>query len=340
MKKIGIFCVGTGGHVLPANNIVKELINKGVDSENFIVITDKRGAQYFENLDLKIYIENIYRSNRGILGYILNIHKIIKSINNIKNLIRKENINVIFSTGSYIAPIASFLSFIFKIKYYGQEQNIYAGLGNKVSSYFPGVIFTSYPQTKNLRNKNIKFVGPVINKNIIKTTDDVKNVVIGIQGGSQGSEEINSYVYKFLNKNKLSKVSFIHITGKNKLKNNPKYERYKQFDFIQDMNFYYSNINIQIGRAGGGSLEAAFLKIPQILIPFKYGTTATHQSLNAQYLENLGVAKIVNSYEEFEETLLIMLNNFDDWKKNNFNKVDIETGNKIICEYLLDAIYE
>tara|TARA_Y100001970_G_C14210729_1_gene846739 strand:+ start:863 stop:1885 length:1023 start_codon:yes stop_codon:yes gene_type:complete len=340
MKKIGIFCVGTGGHVLPAKNIINELNDKNIGLENIVVITDKRGVQYFDSLDLKIHIENIYRSNHGIIGYLLNFNKILKSINNIKYLLKKENIEVVFCTGSYIAPIASFLCMLLKIKYFGQEQNIYGGLGNKFSSYLPGIIFTSYPDTKNLLKKNIKFVGPIFNKNIIQVSNNKKNIVIGVQGGSQGSKEINDFIYKFLNSNKLNKVSFIHITGKNKLINENHYENYKQFDFIEDMNFYYSNISLQIGRAGGGSLEAAYLEIPQILIPFKHGTTSSHQSLNAEYLKELGLAKVVNTYNEFEEALLKIVNNFDEWKINNFHKANIQSGNEKIIKYLMDAIYE
>ena len=340
MKKIGIFCVGTGGHVFPAKNMIKELNDKNIELDNIVVITDKRGAQYFDNLEVKVHIENIYRSNNGIIGYILNIKKIIKNINNIKYLIKKEKIEVIFCTGSYIAPVASFLCMLLNIKYFGQEQNIYGGLGNKFSSYLPGIIFTSYPDTKNLRKKNIKFVGPIFNKNLFQVDRKKQNIVIGVQGGSQGSDEINDFIYKFLDTNNLNKISFIHITGKNKLKNDNRYENYKQYDFIEDMNIYYSNISLQIGRAGGGSLEAAYLEIPQILIPFKYGTTSTHQSLNAEYLNKLGLAELVNSYNEFEKTLLKIVNNFDEWKKNNLHKSNIQSGNEKITKYLMEAIYE
>ena len=51
MKKIGIFCVGTGGHVLPAKNIILQLNKEGVSLDEFIVVTDKRGAQYLEDLN-------------------------------------------------------------------------------------------------------------------------------------------------------------------------------------------------------------------------------------------------------------------------------------------------
>ena len=54
MKKIGIFCVGTGGHVLPAKNLITQLNDEGIDLDKFIIITDERGSQYLKNLDIKI----------------------------------------------------------------------------------------------------------------------------------------------------------------------------------------------------------------------------------------------------------------------------------------------
>ena len=154
MKKIGIFCVGTGGHVLPAKNLITQLNDEGIDLDKFIIVTDERGSQYLKNLDIKIYILDIYRSKIGLFGYVLNIYSVMKTLLEIRTIIKKEEIKISLSTGSYIAPIASLLSFTFRIKYYGQEQNIYAGLGNKVTSLLPGVIFTSYPETKNIKKKN------------------------------------------------------------------------------------------------------------------------------------------------------------------------------------------
>ena len=341
MKKIAIFCVGTGGHVIPAKNIIIELIEDGLNIESFIVITDERGSQYLKDLNIKIYIQEIYRSKIGFFGYILNFHKVLKTLIKIRKIIKKEETNIIFSTGSYIAPIASLLSFSLGIKYFGQEQNIYAGLGNKVSSLLPGVIFTSYPQTKNLIKNKIIYVGPVINKNIVKISKLDKEVLtIGIQGGSQGSEEINKYIYKFINSNNISGINFLHITGLHKSTNTLKIDNYEQFSFIENMNNYYSNINLQISRAGGGALEAVYLGIPQILIPFNYGTTSSHQHLNAQYLENLGVALVANSYISFEEKLLSIIKNYKEKKQSYFKDVDVPIGNKQISKYIKDTLNE
>ena len=57
MSKIAIFCVGTGGHVLPAKNIIMQLILEGMKLDDFIVITDERGSKYLKDLNIKIYIQ-------------------------------------------------------------------------------------------------------------------------------------------------------------------------------------------------------------------------------------------------------------------------------------------
>ena len=342
MKKIGIFCVGTGGHVLPAKNLITQLNDEGIGLDKFIIVTDERGSKYLKNMDIKIHVLDIYRSKIGLFGYVLNIYRVIKTFLEIRTIIKKEEIKISLSTGSYIAPIASLLSFIFRIKYFGQEQNIYAGLGNKVTSFLPGIIFTSYPETKNIKTKKTIYVGPVINKDIVKInkTNNIDFLTIGVQGGSQGSEEINRYLYKFLNENKTKKVNFLHITGKDKLDNNLKFKNYSQFDFIENMSEYYKKINIQISRAGGGALEAAYLGIPQVLIPFKHGTTSSHQHLNAQYLDNLGAAIVVNSYNEFENILLNVINDYEGIKREMFNNVNIQIGNNEITRYLKEAFNE
>jgi len=338
MKKIAIFCVGTGGHVLPAKNIILQLNDEGIELKNFIVITDKRGSEYLKDLNIKIYIQDIYRSKIGIIGYILNFHKVLKTIIRTRSIIKKEKVKIILSTGSYISPIASFLSFTLGIKYFGQEQNIFAGLGNKLTCLLPGIIFTSYPETKNLLKNKGTYVGPVINKDIIKINKENRDILtIGIQGGSQGSNEINHYMYEFLNKNNTGDVSFIHITGKDKSNDILNVKNYTQYEFVENMSSYYSKINLQISRSGGGALEAAYLGIPQILIPFKHGTTSSHQIFNAEYLKNLGVAIIANSYTEFEKNLLDVIKNYKNSEKEILNTVDIQIGNINIARYLMEA---
>jgi UDP-N-acetylglucosamine--N-acetylmuramyl-(pentapeptide) pyrophosphoryl-undecaprenol N-acetylglucosamine transferase len=335
-KKICFFCVGTGGHVLPVKNLLLELENLGVSPNDMYVISDSRGVQYLENLNTNIYITNAYVSKYGILGYIFNFPKIIKSIYEIKRFLKNQNINVVLTTGAYIAPVAAVISLLLNAKFFIQEQNVYAGLGNKISATFANSVFTSFEETENISKKKLIYTGPIVNTTLTrKDISLLENQTIGFIGGSQGSNQINNYVYKFMETEHHLNFNIVHVTGKNNDKLEIKSKNYRSIDFIEEMDDFYKEINILVGRAGGGSLEAAYLGIPQILIPYKHGTTSSHQVLNAKYLEERGFGFTINT---FEELLTNIKNISEDIKSKEFNFENIPIGNLTISRKLYDQI--
>ena len=162
-KKVCFFCVGTGGHVLPVRNLIKELKKLGTNNEDILVICDNRGKQYLDNLDISINTPEIFVSKKGVVGYIFNIFKISRSIREVTKILKDQNVSVVLTTGAYIAPVAAIVSKILKAKFFIQEQNIYAGLGNKISAIFAKTIFTSFEDTQNINKSKLKHTGPVVN---------------------------------------------------------------------------------------------------------------------------------------------------------------------------------
>ena len=338
-NKIMFFCVGTGGHVLPVKNIIDELLNSGISKNQIEIVTDNRGSKFLQEVDVKCYTTDVFRSDIGKLGYLINLTKIFKTISNINKNMDFKNTKIIFTTGSYIAPIAAYLSWRKKIKLFVQEQNIYTGLGNKIASYFKSTVFASYPDTKNVNQKNVEFVGPVIDKNIKKSTKDInENIVIGVQGGSQGSNEINSYIYKYLENHKLIKVKILHIVGPSNIDKSKNFNNYEQLEYVDNMNDFYQQIDIQISRAGGGILEALYLNIPLILIPYKLGTTSSHQQLNAKFLVDNEYAIICNNYTDVEKEILLIDNENTDWLDKYKVNNTIESGNISISKKIIQEI--
>ena len=335
-KKICFFCVGTGGHVLPVKNLLIELENLGVSPEDIYVISDSRGVQYLENINTNIYTTNAYVSKYGILGYLLNFPKIIKSIYEIKRFLKNQNIAVVLTTGAYIAPVAAVISLLLNAKFFIQEQNVYAGLGNKISATFAKSVFSSFEDTENISKKKLIYTGPIVNTTLTRSDVSLlENQTIGFIGGSQGSNQINNYVYKFLETEHHLNFNIVHVTGKNNDKLEIKNNNYRSIDFIEEMDDFYKEIDILVGRAGGGSLEAAYLGIPQILIPYKHGTTSSHQVLNAKYLEERGFGLTVNSYEE----LITNIKNISELIKNkDINLKNIPIGNTTIAKELYEQI--
>ena len=96
------------------------------------------------------------------------------------------------------------------------------------------------------------------------------------------------------------------------------------------MDSYYKNIDFQISRAGGGILEAAYLSIPQLLIPYKFGTTSSHQLLNAEYLKKNKIAVIAHDYAEFCAILQDVCLYKNKYLNENFHSPSIKVGNEDI----------
>ena len=123
-------------------------------------------------------------------------------------------------------------------------------------------------------------------------------------GGSQGSDEINTYVNKFVKSDDNLDLNIIHITGKNKDNLIIESQNYQSIEFVNNMDDFYKEIDVLVGRAGGGSLEAAYLGIPQVLVPYKHGTTSSHQEFNAQYLEKKNFGFVAKNYDDLELSLI------------------------------------
>ena len=303
-NKIGIFSVGTAGHVMPSVRIINELKEQGFDSNNLLVVTGNRNEKkYYRKVNVDVIEYNFIRTNKSTVYYLINFVVIFKSLYFLNQIICKNNISVIFTTGSYIAPLISFLGYIKNIPVYLQEQNIFAGLGNYIGSIFAKKVYTSFPNTNNLYKKKIDYVGPVLdhsietNKSIIISNMNNRytkgDIAIGVQGGSQGSQEINELVFQTFQdwNNELLPIKLIHITGGLSVQDiDNQLIDYSKVEFIDDMKSYYDSISLQITRGGGGILESAFLGIINIIVPYKYGTTSKHQERNALYLSDRNAA--------------------------------------------------
>ena len=119
VKKIGIFSVGTAGHVIPGVRIINELKEQGVDLNNILVVTgDRNEKKYYGKLNLEIIEHNFVRTKKSSIYYLINFIAVFKSIYFLHRLIRDYNISVIFTTGSYVGPLIAFLGYIKRIPTY------------------------------------------------------------------------------------------------------------------------------------------------------------------------------------------------------------------------------
>ena len=341
INKIGIFSVGTGGHVLPGSRVLDELANCGFDLNNVVVITGKRNEKrFYKKHKIEILELDLVRTNSSLFHYFRNTLSLFRSLIELNRIIKNKKVSVIFSTGSYISPLVSILGFRYRIPTYLQEQNIYAGLGNYIGSYFVRKVFTSFPKTKNIVKKKIEYVGPVLSKPIEeKNKNSDPHFTIGVQGGSQGSEQINNLIYDTFKDWDGAKIKLVHISGKlsiNPIVNNK--VLYSHYEFIDNIADYYNGLDIQITRGGGGLLEGASLGIVQLILPYTYGTTSSHQNKNAMYLVQNKAGMLINGdSSDLKKTInkfILDFHEFNLYKKNAESSVKLGARENITRELI------
>ena len=176
-KKIIFSAGGTGGHILPAQNLMKHLSSKGY---KVLLVTDKRGANFMNtNSDFNSYIlKSETPANKNILKKFISLLIILYSVIKSVYVLNKEKPDLVFGFGGYASFPISVASKFFNIPLFIYENNIILGRSNKILAYFSKKIFLAKKISKNLPNKyaeKIYEVGPILNKKIINYLPKKKN---------------------------------------------------------------------------------------------------------------------------------------------------------------------
>ena len=273
-KKILISTGGSGGHTIPAITLYEHLKN---NFEIFLT-SDKRGAKYIneKNYNYKLIETPRISKNFFKLPYVL-IFFIISFFKSFF-FMKKNNIEILISTGGYMSLPLCLSAKILKIKIYLFEPNIVIGRSNKFFLKFSEKIITYFQKLKNFPEEHshkIFFINPLLRKQIYQKKENSENRIkkeftILIIGGSQGAEffdnEISELMIDLFKNYKISLIQ--QITDENKKKIIK--EKYKEiglqneiFSFNNEIYQKYNQVDFAITRSGASTIsELIFFNIP------------------------------------------------------------------------------
>ena len=338
---------GSGGHVKPAT-ILYEHLSKDAD---VVISTDKRGLKFLNKNIYKLEIINTPKLNNI---YLLPFNILVIIILTFKSffLLKKKNINKVFSTGGYMSLPVIFAAKLLNLKIYLIEPNQVLGRANKFFLKSCEKIFCYSSEIKNfpdnLKNK-IVITKPLVSKNIYKLSlaSKVKEkFTILIVGGSQGAA-IFDYNLKnsIVNVSKKNSIKVIHQTNeKNVLNLSEFYKKNNIENIIFSFNNDFANIihqtDLCITRAGASTLaELSVMNIPFVAVPLPTSKD-NHQFENANFYKNNDCCWIIDQKdfeEKIEEYLWEILekkNNYikirENLKKLNFQNTWINVNQKIL----------
>jgi UDP-N-acetylglucosamine--N-acetylmuramyl-(pentapeptide) pyrophosphoryl-undecaprenol N-acetylglucosamine transferase len=352
-SKILISTGGSGGHVIPAITMHDHL------KENYeiLISSDVRGLKYLDDKFYNTLVIDTPKLNNFILLPLSIIKLFFLTLRSLI-LLKKEEIQILISTGGYMSLPLCIAARILNIKIYLLEPNIVIGRANKfflkfckkIICYSENII--GFPKEYKYK---LKITNPLIRKKYydkkLKENNNEKFTLI-IIGGSQGAQIFDKILHQSIIKvSKIKPLKVIHQTNQknvgdlknlyleNKIDNTV-------FSFDQNLNLLIDQADLCITRAGASSLaEISLSKKPFIAIPLP-SSKDNHQLENANYYKNKGCCWVVDQInfdkKKFEDLLLNILSNKNEilLKKNNLEKLNYQNTWNNVNQNLLNIINE
>ncbi len=343
---------GSGGHVLPAIILCEHLSKEA----NIIISTDKRGLKY---LDKELYQFEIIDTPKlnNIFFLPFNFFKILFLIFKSFLLLKRKNIEKIFSTGGYMSLPLIIASKILRVNIYLIEPNLILGRANKFFLNSCKKIFCYSKKIKNFPNNlkdKIIEINPLVKKQIynLKSSNEIKDkFTILIVGGSQGANIFDKNLKNLIvNISKKKSIRIIQQTNEKNIYNlsnfysNNNIEN-KVFSYDKNLHNSIQQADVCITRAGASTLaELSFINIPFIAVPLPTSKD-NHQFENANYYKENGCCWIIDqtSFEEkIEDFLKEIFKNKSEYleKKKNLKKLNYQNTWINVNQKILEAINE
>jgi len=323
---------GTGGHLKIAKVIKDELNKRGI-KPIYIGSTSGQDRAWFEkeNGFEKVYFLNSSGVvNKKGLKKITSLANIFKLSIQAQKILKKHNIQKVFSVGGFSAAPASFAAVFSKKELFIHEQNAHIGSLNKLLKPFSKRFFNTFLYNDPYPVEEIFF-------NTARDRKELKTVIF--LGGSQGAVAINNFAIEIAPVLKEKNINIIHQTGKRdyeRIKNFYKKNNIKAdvFDFYPKLYEKIALADFAISRAGASTLfELAANKLPTLFIPYPYAA-GDHQYYNAKFLEEkkAGFVRREINKKEFLE----IIENIDlSQISRNLAKINKKNAAKYIVDEIL-----
>ena len=322
-KKIVISAGGSGGHIIPALNIAKALMAKGVEV-HYIGNFNSMEEDIITKNNIPFYgidVQKLYR--RFTFKHVIFPFKLIKSIIQCKKYLRQINPDAFIGFGGFVSGPPAYAAKTLNIPVYMQEQNCRPGITNRITSKFAECIFLANKESeKYFKGKKTVLTGNPVNvpENfhlLPKTCSALpeKQLRLLVLGGSQGSLFINNLILNNLDWFKDNNIEIYWQTGKRHLENIQNLIKGKDgieaFSFTDKLSEYYSQADFIICRGGALTLsEIEIYRKPAFIIPL-IGSGVNEQYYNAINFEKQkkGIVFLEKDLTEFTKKIIWFINN-------------------------------
>ena len=311
---------GTGGHVIPALAVARELRRRGhgvvfvgtdrgleaklVPGENFQLVKIRVGALNRVSLRRKL---------TTLVGLPLTTFECRK-------LVRASS--AVFSMGGYVAGPPVMAALLSRVPVVVMEPNAVPGFTNRVIGRWVARALISFPETAaRFAPGRSELTGLPVREEFFRLPPKTRGTELNIlvTGGSQGSRTLNAAGRQGwpLFRQAGFPVRIVHQSGAAGFEELR--DAFQQsglpgevVPFIQDMPAAFAAADLVVCRSGAGAVsELAAAGKPSILVPFPFAAD-DHQTRNAEALERGGAARLVRDADFRGEVLFSLVRELAD----------------------------
>lgn len=315
MKNLIFTGGGSGGHVLPALTIIKNINLNKKYKIHYIGGRNSIERELVSDYDLRYYPIFTGKLRRYIsLENVIDIFKIIAGLLQCLFILikfKKSN-SLVFSTGGFVSVPVVFAAKILGIRIYIHEQTTRVGLANKICSKLASKVFISFKDSFQYFDKEKTFfsgyplrkecfelsINPVIINNV--EINKIEKPILFVTGGGNGAKLINDLVKDNLDE-LLCNYIVIHQVGKSSISEfeSIKKDGYFPLAFVgKEMIDIFKLATVTFSRSGAGTVsELIAIGKKSIFVPLKIAQK------NEQYHNAISASKILGSIVITEDEL-------------------------------------
>ncbi len=292
---------GTGGHVVPALAVARELRARG-DGVLFVGVRRGMEATLVPAANFPIeYIEIGGLKRVGLRQTLATLAELPWSIWQASRILDRVKPAAVFSMGGYVAGPVLLAALWKQVPVVVMEPNAVPGFTHRKLARFVARALVSFPETARwFPAGRTEVTGLPIREEFYAVAPKPCGAVttILITGGSQGSRTLNRAAEESWALWPEGSVRLIHQTGAAMYDELAPRFRASGMEgeisaFLPDMPRAFASADVVVSRSGAGAVtELAAAGKPSILVPFP-GSSDDHQLKNAEAMEQAGAARLI-----------------------------------------------
>ncbi|MFQ6538640.1 MULTISPECIES: UDP-N-acetylglucosamine--N-acetylmuramyl-(pentapeptide) pyrophosphoryl-undecaprenol N-acetylglucosamine transferase [Aphanothece] len=308
MPRLLIAASGTGGHLFPALAVAEAL--PPAWEVLWLGVPDRLERELVPSRYPLHTVRAGGLQGRG-LRKLLNLLRLLAAVGSVRRLIRREHIDVVFSSGGYIAAPAILAARWCGVPVVLHESNAIPGRVTRLLGRLCTRLAVGLPQAAaRLPRCHALVTGTPVRPEFLAPAPPPdwlpqgEGPVLVVMGGSQGAVGLNRMVRPLLPELSAAGVRIVHLTGhQDPEAGGPLPPGVVERPFCDQMAGLLEHTALAISRSGAGALsELAACATPAILVPYP-AAADRHQDANAQAAAALGAAVIVEQHDPELPTL-------------------------------------